>query len=252
MEDEEFAALAKLYEPLRRLGPGSEAATRRALAACVGLPSRPRVLDLGCGTGASSLLLATTLNCPIEAVDLFPAFLARLRRRAEAAGLDHLILPRREDFGKLETPERGYDLLWSEGAAYNLGFEMALKDWRRLLAPGGFLALTEVVWLKEPPRRVAAFWEREYPGMLSRQEALERAGELGYRVLDAWPLAAEDWWSYYGPLRQRAEDLARESTTDPTLRSLIDGIFEEIAVFEESQGSYSYVFFVLQRRDAEA
>ncbi len=131
------------------------------------------------GPVPSSLLLATALNSPIEAVDLFPAFLDRLRQRAKAAGLERLILPRQEDFASLPTPEAGYDLVWSEGAAYNLGFERALRDWRRLLAVDGFLALSEAAWLKPPPPAVAAFWKRSYPGMLSRQEAVTLAGDLG-------------------------------------------------------------------------
>ncbi|TDC85064.1 hypothetical protein E1193_03925 [Micromonospora sp. KC606] len=40
---------------LSRQGPGAEATSRRLLELAAPLPERPRVLDLGCGTGPAAL-----------------------------------------------------------------------------------------------------------------------------------------------------------------------------------------------------
>ena len=55
-------------------------------------------------------------------------------------------------------------MIWSKGAAYNMGFGNALVDWRRFLKSGGCLSVTELVWLRsDPPAPVSRFFEKEYP-----------------------------------------------------------------------------------------
>ncbi|MFU8816408.1 MAG: hypothetical protein ACNA7W_13745 [Pseudomonadales bacterium] len=57
------------------------------------------------------------------------------------------------------------DLVWCEGAAYLIGVGRALAGWREVLRPGGRLAFTEAVWLRDPaPAEVRACWD-EYPAM---------------------------------------------------------------------------------------
>jgi serine/threonine-protein kinase HipA len=51
------------------------------------------------------------------------------------------------------------DLLWSEGAAYNIGFPNALETWRPAIAPHGFLVVSEMSRLKQnAPEPVRAFF----------------------------------------------------------------------------------------------
>ncbi len=40
-------------------------------------------------------------------------------------------------------------MLWSEGAAYNIGFSNALATWAPALIPDGFGVVSELSWLKE-------------------------------------------------------------------------------------------------------
>ena len=52
----------------------------------------------------------------------------------------------------LPFADASFDLLWSEAAAYSMGFFAALAAWRRLLVDGGRLAVSELVWLdRDPP-----------------------------------------------------------------------------------------------------
>ena len=132
-------ALFRLFETLPRQGPGSDACTREALRRLPALPAAPRVLDLGCGTGASTLVLAATLRTSVIAVDIHQPFLDQLRATAQARGLAPLIETRCADIRSPGVPPGSIDLLWSEGALYLLGFEQGLRLWRPLLAPGGCL-----------------------------------------------------------------------------------------------------------------
>jgi SAM-dependent methyltransferase len=113
-------ALLRLFEGLPRQGPGSDACTREALRRLPELPAAPRVLDLGCGSGRSALVLAQMLRVKIVAVDTHRPFLDQLRATARERGLEHLIETRCADMAAPGVPPGSVDLLWSEGAIYFL------------------------------------------------------------------------------------------------------------------------------------
>ena len=77
--ESDLELLIDLHIDAGRQGPGSDEATRRAVSlAGLDESSALEIADIGCGTGASSLLLAKLLNARITAVDFLPAFLDRL------------------------------------------------------------------------------------------------------------------------------------------------------------------------------
>src|SRR5690606_19285179 len=115
-------AIFRLFEGLPRQGPGSDACTREALRRLGPLPPTPRVLDLGCGSGRAALVLAETLRAQVIAVDNHQPFLDQLRATARERGLQPLIETRCADMAAPGVPVGSVDLLWSEGAIYQLGF----------------------------------------------------------------------------------------------------------------------------------
>jgi SAM-dependent methyltransferase len=244
-------ALFRLFETLPRQGPGSAACTREALHRLPALPTAPRVLDLGCGTGASTLVLAATLRTSVIAVDIHQPFLDQLRAAAQARGLAPLIETRCADMRAPGAPPGSGDLLWSEGALYVLGFEQGLRLWRPLLAPGGCLVASECSWLcADQPAEAAAFFRAGYPGMAGIAENLERARAAGFSVIDHFTLPRVAWWDeFYTPLQERMAQLAPEA--DPALAAMIDETRREIALYRLHGDSYGYVFYLL-RRDSDA
>ncbi|MFE1350019.1 class I SAM-dependent methyltransferase, partial [Streptomyces sp. NPDC058757] len=136
-------AFFALHHGLPRQGPGSDDTTRRLLALAGRLPARPRVLDLGCGPGRSALLLAAEAGAEVTAVDTHEPFLDELRAAAAARGLGDAVRAVRGDMGALPFPDGSFDLVWAESSVFVIGFDRALAEWRRLLAPGGTLVLTE-------------------------------------------------------------------------------------------------------------
>ena len=238
----------QLYSDLPRLGPGSDACTREALKRLPVPPPSPRVLDVGCGTGRQTLVLAEALRARILAVDLHRPYLDRLEHDARARKLEAFIQTRQADMGALELPEASVDLLWSEGAIYHLGFGPGLRRWRPLLASGGLVAVTECTWLTDArPAEAARFWSEGYPTMGSTPENRATAEAEGYEVLDTFTLPRSAWWDdYYSPLLQRIERL--RPTADADLREVLSATEHEIDLFRRHGDSYGYVFYLLRLR----
>ena len=136
---------------LPRQGVGSDTDTARALALCTDLPVAPRILDIGCGPGRQSLVLARATGGHVTAVDLHAPFLDELRANAASAGLSDRITTVQADMRELPFEAGTFDLIWSEGAAYAMGVAAALVAWRQLLRPGGYLGYSELVWTDADP-----------------------------------------------------------------------------------------------------
>ncbi|WP_424211002.1 bifunctional class I SAM-dependent methyltransferase/N-acetyltransferase [Streptomyces sp. BI20] len=244
-------AFLSLHAGLPRQSPGSEATSRRLLSLCGDLPERPRVLDLGCGPGHGALFLAAEAGAEVTAVDLNEGFLDELRASADERGLSGRIHPVRADIGDLPFPDGSFDLVWAEGSAYLIGFDRALAEWRRLLAPGGALVLTECEWTADEPSAGArAFWDAN-ASLRSRARNLAAAQAAGWRVLDTHLLPDTDWDEYYGPLGVRAERTAAAHAADPTgvpegARAALASTFEEIEVRSRHGHEYGYTGYVLR------
>ncbi len=235
-----------LHHGLPRQGPGSDTTTRRLLALAGKLPERPRVLDLGCGPGRSALLLAAEAGAEVTAVDTHEPFLAELRRSAADRGLDGSIHTLRADMGALPFPDGSFDLVWAESSVFVLGFDRALAEWRRLLAPGGTLVLTECVWTTEEPGPAArAFWEEHYTLRTVAGNAAAAVG-AGYHVLGTVPQPESDWDEYYGPLAAHAD---AADTTVPGMAEAVAGARTEIALRREHGSDYGYAGFALRPAD---
>ena len=238
----------KLHEGLPQQGPGSDGSTRRALAMVPELPEEPEILDLGCGPGRQSLALARETGGHVTAVDLLPPFLAEVEERAAASGLCERIETVQASMGDLPYADESFDLVWSEGAIYNIGFQKGLAGWRRLLRPGCAVAVTEATWLRESaPDSIRTFWNREYPAMQSLEANHRAVAEAGYTLLESFVLPDREWWDdYYSPLEARLQAL-RSERDDDAWTAALDSHETELTVVRDCGGSFGYVFYVMQK-----
>jgi SAM-dependent methyltransferase len=238
-----------VFEHLPRQGPGSRACTARALALCRGLPARPVIADFGCGVGAQTLDLASLTDGTIDAFDTHAPFVARLRDAVEARGLGARVHPHVGDMARPPFEPASVDLIWSEGAAYFLGIENALRTWRPLLRPGGFLAFTEAVWLRsDPPEEVRAMWAAEYPQIADAAANLAFAARCEYEIAGHFTLPNETWWDdFYTPMENRIRALRTKYAGDAAASGALDQIEREIDLHRRFGDCYGYEFFILRR-----
>ncbi len=244
-----FEVFLDVQRGLPRQGPGRDECTLRALSLCDGLPEGAEVLDVGCGPGMQTLALSQAIDGPVTAVDLHREYLRELEDRAERAGIAGRLAILAADMRALPFPPERFDLVWSEGAAYVMGFEMALVEWRRLLKPGGYLAASELVWLRpDPPSALAGFFGSEYPAMADVQANRATIRACGYDLVGHFTLPDAAWWEhYYTPLEVKLPSLRERYKGDEAALSVIAQTEREIETRRRFPDWYGYEFFVARR-----
>lgn len=248
---DELALLVSLHKDNKRQGPGSEGHTRLALHLS-GLKedsSRLRIADIGCGTGASTLVLASELDADITAVDLFPEFLDTLQKNAIAAGLDRHIHSLNCSMDALPFEPNSLDAIWSEGAIYNIGFETGIKTFQPFLKSGGILAVSEITWLTQNrPEALTKHWHSEYPDIALASEKIRILENNGFILKGYFPLPKSCWTThYYEPLQHRFQDFLNQNPGNAA-PEIIEAHKQEIALYNQYCKHFSYGFYIAEKQ----
>ncbi|MEE4602231.1 MAG: class I SAM-dependent methyltransferase [Desulfobacteraceae bacterium] len=248
MEEQEkyIRALIELHRGLERQGPGDTDFSDYIISQLPELPTNPRIADIGCGTGAGTLFLADKFRSKVRAVDISRDFLDELDNRAKQRGLEHLVETIECDMKSLDWKPESIDLLWSEGAAYNLTFKGALKAWRPLMAPNGIAVISEIGYFtSEVPESLKVYWQNAYPAIGTESENSIHANSSGFKILGIHRLPSKAWWeNYYGPLRDNMNFF--KHSEDSIMQAVIKETEEEMKLFEEHEEQYGYSFYMMK------
>ena len=248
----EYQLLIDLHKRTYRQGPGGDAASEKALSLTRTDRTAPvTIADIGCGTGASTLFLARVLNARITAVDFLHNFLEVLEARAESMGLSEKITTLCCSMDKLPFEEAAYDILWSEGAIYTIGFERGVQDWRRFLKVGGFLVVSELTWITASrPSALQQYWEGEYPEIDVASSKIGILEKHGYAPVGYFVLPEQCWLeNYYRPLQKSFPDFLSRNDNSEAAQALVEAENQEIELYETYKAHYSYGFYVARKEE---
>jgi SAM-dependent methyltransferase len=237
----------EIYGALPRAGPGSNEWTRKAFRMMRDVPDSPRILDVGCGPGMQTVELARLSGGTVVALDLLPEMIARVQAEADAAGVSDRVVALEQDMRAMAFPSSSFDVIWSEGAIYFLGFEAGLREFKRFVGPGGYVAVSEAVWLKpDPPSEAVELW-KEYPGIDFVEAKLEVVERVGFERVGHFLFPPTAWTEhYYDPMEKRIAEKAREWAGDAEGEAVLDAARNEISVFHRCSEYFSYAFFVMR------
>lgn len=246
-----FELLVDLHRHNPRQGPGGDAQTELALRLSGLDPAQAlTVADIGCGTGAATLALARLLpQARITAVDFLAPFLAELAQRAARVAVRSRVTPLEASMSELPFADGQFDLLWSEGAIYNMGFENGVNSWWRFLRPGGVLVASELTWTTgiRPPE-LQAHWAREYPEVDTASAKLAVLERNGYSPLGYFVLPEPCWTdNYYAPLRAGFSAFLTRHGHSEEARAVVAENEQEIALYEAHKAHFSYGVYVAKR-----
>lgn len=190
---------------------------------------KPCILDVGCGSGVPTLELARLSQGEIIGIDIHQPSLDRLTRKIKEAGLSDRVKVMKGSMVNMDFPDESFDIIWSEGSIFAIGFERGLKEWRRFLKPDGFLAVHDEI------------------GDVTGK--LEQISSCGYDLLEYFTLNENTWWTeYYAPLEKRINEMRTEHADDPGTLAELDSDQREIDLFKKNPGRYCSVFFIMKKR----
>lgn len=248
--DNDYKLLIDLHKQGYRQGPGGDAETEQALNLAMIDRSAPlKVADIGCGTGASTLLLARLLNAQITAVDFLQDFLDVLNERAESAGVADRISTLACSMDNLPFANGELDIIWSEGAIYNIGFEKGVAEWRRFLKVGGLLIASEITWLTDSrPVELQKHWDSEYPEIDVASAKIRILEKHGYSPVGYFVLPEHCWLDqYYRPMQARFEDFLKRNGNSEEARAVVAAEQQEIDLYETYKAHISYGVYVAKK-----
>ena len=128
IHDFDFNLICEYFASIERQGPGSPEITLKALGFIDNLTEKSRIADLGCGTGGQTMTLAQNAPGQITGLDLFPYFIDLFNRNARQLNLQDRVKGVVGSMDDLPFQKEELDLIWSEGAIYNIGFERGLNE----------------------------------------------------------------------------------------------------------------------------
>ncbi len=239
----------QIFESLPRQGPGCMGTTRKAFSYLPPLPKDANILDIGCGSGTQTRDLASLTSGTITAVDNHNPFLDTIDAKAKEDGSAGRIKTVYASMDALPFETGQFDLIWSEGAVFIIGFEKGLWTWRPFLKKGGYMVVSDAVWFEpNPPEELMQWWEKEGYIPKTEDQLKELVKIAGYRLVATHRLPEEGWWdNYYVPMLARVKELRKTHGANPVHAGILDSLEEEAETYRKYKRYYGYTFFVMQK-----
>ena len=239
----------ELFEALPRGGPGDNKSTRRAFNAIPKLPGRPLILDIGCGHGVQSIELAKISKGTVIALDNHQPFLDKLMQKAKDEKLLDQIVPKNKSMLDMDFEKNTFDIIWSEGALYFMGFQNGLRRCHQLLKNGGFLAVTEIVYLVDnPPAPLVQYFEKEYPDIKTVKDRIDLIHNERFHLISSFTLPKSSWRdSFYLPMEEELSRLNKKYQGNEIASGIFEEMQNEINLYRKFSDFYGYEFFIMQR-----
>jgi ubiquinone/menaquinone biosynthesis C-methylase UbiE len=239
----------EIHKDIPREGPGENASTKQALLMLKDLPSEPSILDIGCGPGMQTIEIAKNTNGRIVALDSHKPFLDVLTKNSVEEGVSEKIKATEGSMFSLEFDKNSFDVIWSEGAIFIIGFSRGIKEWREYIKTGGYLVVSEISWLRQDiPEEARNFWESDYPDINGISDNMKIIEESGYSLVGHFVLPKSGWWKdYYNPLIERIKILREKYAGNKEANDRMDNTEREIEIYKKYSDYYGYVFYLMKK-----
>lgn len=249
IHDFDFNLICEFFSNMERQGPGSIDVTLKALSFIDNLTDKSLIADIGCGTGGQTITLAKNIKGKITALDLFPKFINIFNASAERLGLQDKAHGIVGSMDNLPFQYEELDLIWSEGAIYNIGFERGLKEWRKYLKTGGYIAVSESSWFTdERPAEINDFWMNAYPEIDTIPNQVAKVYKAGYLPVATFILPENCWTEYYFSPKITAMEVFRNKYAgNKVAQDLISSQSEEEELYRKYKQYYGYTFFIAKK-----
>ncbi|PKP19329.1 MAG: SAM-dependent methyltransferase [Bacteroidetes bacterium HGW-Bacteroidetes-21] len=242
----DFSLICEYFSSIERQGPGSPEVTMKALSFVDHLTNDFRIADIGCGTGGQTMVLAQHMPGQIIGIDLFPEFISLFNTHAANLNFQDRVKGVVGSMDNLPFRDEEFDLIWSEGAIYNIGFERGLNEWRKFLKVGGYIAVSEASWFTdERPAEIDAFWKDAYPGIDTIPNKVAQMQKAGYIPVASFILPENCWTeNFYVPQVKAQSDFLKKYAGNKTAEEFVANERHEAQLYSAYKDFYGYVFYI--------
>jgi len=246
IHDFDFNLICEYFSTLERQGPGSPEATIKALSFIDNLTDNSQIADIGCGTGGQTMVIASHAPGHITGIDLFPAFIELFNNNACKHNLQHRLNGIAGSMDRLPFQDEELDLIWSEGAIYNIGFERGLNEWRKFLKKGGYIAVSEASWFTEKrPAEIDSFWKDAYPEIDTIPNKVAQMQKAGYVPVSTFVLPERCWTEhFYTPQVSIQKTFLLKHAGNKTAEEFVANERHEAELYNKYKEFYGYVFYI--------
>lgn len=242
----DFRLICEYYSSIERQGPGSPEVTTKALSFIDHLTHESKIADIGCGTGGQTMVLAQQTSGHITGVDLFADFIDIFHVNSQELNLQDRVDGIVGSMDNLPFPDEALDLIWSEGAIYNIGFERGMNEWHKFLKKGGFIAVSEASWFTgKRPDEIDRFWTDAYPEIDIISNKVRQMERAGYIPMATFVLPENCWTEhFYAPQVSAQERFLEKYAGNKTAQELVESQRHEARLYDTYKEFYGYVFYI--------
>ncbi|MGI6424961.1 MAG: hypothetical protein ACOX2A_07020 [Tepidanaerobacteraceae bacterium] len=150
----------------------------------------------------------------------------------------------------LTLEEKSFDVIWSEGAIYNIGFEKGLSLWRKYLKDNGYIAVSEISWLTDTrPDEIEQYWINEYSEIDTIENKLQVIEKCGYTSVSYFVLDDKCWIdNYYQPLLENVGEFLKKYNYADEVKEFVEQGKIEADMYNRFKDYYSYVFYIAKKK----
>lgn len=188
---------------------------------------KPRILDIGCGTGMPTLELAKLSNGEITGIDIDQNALDKLNLLIKQQGLLSRIKVYNRSVYDTKFEDNTFDIIWEEGVIHLVDLKKTLTECNRILRLNGFLVTGE-----------ATKWAGR---------KLKHFPRYGFELIKEIPWEEGCWWNeYYSPLEEKIKNL-RNKYNDLNEIKEIQQHLMEIEMVKKDPLQFDCVTYVMQK-----
>ncbi len=236
------------FTDTERQGPGSPEVTLKALSFIDKLSPESKIADIGCGTGGQTVVLAQNTGSKIVGIELWPDFIRQFNQNIQKHNLQDRVTGTIGDMGNLQFDTEELDLIWSEGAIYNIGFKRGLNEWRKFLKVGGYIAITENTWFSnQRPAEIEDFWQKAYPEIDTISNKVAQIEQAGYLPVATFVVPEQIWVDYYVRQTQMQKSFLEKYSGNQSAEEFIRYQQHEAELYRKYREYYGYVFYIAKR-----
>jgi ubiquinone/menaquinone biosynthesis C-methylase UbiE len=188
----------------------------------------PKILDIGCGSGIPTIELAKLSNGEVIGIDTDQSSIDKLKRKISKEALSNRVEGINLSMFEMKFPDGTFDIIWSEGAIRIIGFETALKQWRRFLKRNGYLVI---------------HCQTKYV-----VDSLSYIPKHGYSLKGDVQLPPDAWWTeFYQPLEEKISTLLHKYATSSNALQLLKQLQSEIIMVKKNPRNFRSSFYIMKK-----